>query len=240
MKKEAIYSGKAKTVFKTDDPERFVLCFRDDATAFNGVKHAQFTNKGAINNQFNAFIMQKLQAAGIKTHFEKLLNPVESLVKKLDMIPVECVMRNITAGNLCKRLGVPEGQELKPPLFELYLKSDALNDPMITPEHVRAFHWASDDDLNIMRDLTFKVNDVLQPLFAQAGMLLVDFKLEFGRFHGEIVLGDEFSPDGCRIWDAKTREILDKDRFRKDLGHLIESYEEVAKRLGITLEKETV
>lgn len=240
MKKEAIYSGKAKTVYKTEDPERFVLHFRDDATAFNGVKHATFANKGAINNQFNAFIMQKLQAEGIKTHFEKLISPVESIVKKLEMIPVECVIRNITAGNLCKRLGVPEGQELNPPIFELYLKSDSLNDPMITPEHVRAFHWASDEDLKVMRNLTFKVNDILKPLFANAGMLLVDFKLEFGKFHGEIYLGDEFSPDGCRLWDAKTREILDKDRFRKDLGNLIESYEEVAKRLGISLQKEPV
>lgn len=237
-KQTELYSGKAKTIFATTNPEYLVLHFRDDISAFNGVKLEKLANKGAINNQFNAFVMKKLQENHIPVHFEKVLSPNESLVKKLDMIPVECVVRNITAGNLCKRLGIPEGQELNPPLFELYLKSDALGDPMITPEHVRAFRWATDEELAQMRNLTFQVNAVLQPMFLEAGMLLVDYKLEFGRFRGEVVLGDEFSPDGCRIWDAQTKEVLDKDRFRKDLGQVTEAYEAVAQRLGIVIHKE--
>ncbi|HEY8384615.1 MAG TPA: phosphoribosylaminoimidazolesuccinocarboxamide synthase [Porticoccaceae bacterium] len=232
-KREQLYAGKAKSVFATDDPDRLVIVFRNDTSAFDGQKVEQLARKGMVNNKFNAFIMEKLQAAGIPTHFEKLLGEQEALVKRLDMIPLECVVRNVAAGSLCRRLGVKEGTELNPPTFELFLKNDALHDPMVNEYHARAFGWATDDQLDTMKTLTFRVNDVLKQLFAVAGMILVDYKLEFGLFRGEVVLGDEFSPDGCRIWDAQTREKLDKDRFRQDLGNVIESYELVGRRLGI-------
>ncbi|WP_148862539.1 phosphoribosylaminoimidazolesuccinocarboxamide synthase [Marinobacter fonticola] len=232
-KREALYSGKAKSVYTTDDPDRFVLLFRDDTSAFDGEKKEQLARKGMVNNRFNAFIMEKLGAAGIPTHFEKLLSPVESLVKKLDMVPVECVVRNYSAGSLCRRLGVEEGLALSPPTFELFLKNDTMHDPMINESLAETFGWAKAEDLAQMKTLTYRVNEILSSLFDDAGMLLVDYKLEFGRFNGEIVLGDEFSPDGCRIWDKETRRKMDKDRFRQGLGEVIEAYEEVGSRLGI-------
>jgi len=180
-------------------------------------------------------VMGKLEEAGIPTHFEQLLSDEESVVKRLEMIPVECVVRNITAGSICRRLGVAEGQDLDPPTFEFFLKNDALHDPMVNEYHVRAFGWASDEEVAAMKELTFRVNDVLKRLFLDAGLLLVDYKLEFGRFDGAVVLGDEFTPDGCRLWDAKTRDKLDKDRFRQGLGGVVEAYEEVARRLGVSL-----
>ncbi len=232
-KRKELYAGKAKSVFTTDDPDRFVLVFRDDTSAFDGQKKEQLNRKGMVNNKFNAFIMEKLEAAGIPTHFEGLLSDTESLVKKLDMIPVECVVRNISAGSLCRRLGVEEGLELNPPTFELFLKNDELHDPMINESLAVSLGWAAEDELAQMKDLTFKVNNVLKTLFDDAGMLLVDYKLEFGRSGGQIVLGDEFSPDGCRIWDKETRKKMDKDRFRQGLGNVIETYEEVGQRLGV-------
>ncbi|HEA52482.1 hypothetical protein LCGC14_0942080 [marine sediment metagenome] len=235
-KREELYAGKAKSVFRTDDPERFVLVFRDDTSAFDGEKKEQLNRKGMVNNCFNAFIMEKLEAAGVPTHFEGLLSATETLVKKLDMIPVECVVRNVSAGSLCRRLGVEEGQELNPPTYELFLKNDALHDPMVNESLAVSFSWASEAELTQMKKLTYKVNDVLKALFDEAGMLLVDYKLEFGRSSGDstdIVLGDEFSPDGCRIWDKETRKKMDKDRFRQGLGDVIETYEEVGRRLGI-------
>lgn len=232
-KREELYSGKAKSIYTTDDPDRMVMHFRDDTTAFDGEKVVQLEHKGAVNNRFNAFVMAKLEAAGIPTHFEKLLNDDESLVKSLAMIPVECVVRNITSGSICRRLGVEEGLNLDPPTFEFFLKNDALHDPMINEYHIRSFQWATDEEVERMKELTFKANAVLKEMFEKAGILLVDYKLEFGRFHGQVVLGDEFTPDGCRLWDAKTRKKLDKDRFRQDLGGVIESYREVAQRLGI-------
>ncbi len=235
-KREQLYAGKAKSVFATDDPDHLVIVFRNDTSAFDGQKVAQLDRKGMVNNKFNAFIMEKLQAAGIPTHFVRLLGPEESLVKRLEMIPVECVVRNVAAGSICRRLGVREGLELDPPTFELFLKNDALHDPMINEYHVRSFGWATDEQLAVMKELTFKVNGVLKQLFADAGMLLVDYKLEFGVFKGQVVLGDEFSPDGCRIWDAATREKLDKDRFRQDLGNVIESYQRVGNRLGVSFD----
>ena len=234
-KGKELYSGKAKSVYETDDPDRLVLHFRDDTSAFDGEKVEQLSRKGMVNNKFNAFIMQKLQDAGIETHFEKLVDDNQCVVKRLEMIPVECVVRNLAAGSLCRRLGVVEGLELNPPVFEFFLKNDELHDPMINDYHIRSFGWASDDEINQMKTLTFQVNDVLKKLFLDAGMLLVDYKLEFGRFHGSIVLGDEFSPDGCRLWDVETRKKLDKDRFRQGLGGVIEAYEEVSKRLGVEL-----
>jgi phosphoribosylaminoimidazole-succinocarboxamide synthase len=236
MKKLAeLYSGKAKTVYTTDEENKLILHFRNDTSAFDGEKVEQLDRKGMVNNKFNAFIMQKLEAAGVPTHFEKLLSDEESLFKRLDMLPIECVVRNISAGSLCRRLGVEEGLDLDPPTFEFFLKNDALHDPMINDAHIITFKWASQDEIDQMKALTFKVNDILKALFADAGMLLVDYKLEFGRYQGELMLGDEFSPDGCRLWDAETRKKLDKDRFRQGLGGVIEAYEEVAQRLGVEL-----
>ncbi len=228
-----LYAGKAKSVFTTDDPDLLILNFRDDTSAFDGKKVESLSRKGAVNNQFNAFIMQKLEAAGIKTHHEKLLSSNESVVKNLEMFPVECVVRNIAAGSICKRLGVEEGITLTPPTFEFFLKDDELGDPMINEYHIRSFGWAKDEHIEQMKTLTFQINDVLTQLFREAGLLLVDYKLEFGLFQGEVILGDEFTPDGCRLWDVETRKKLDKDRFRQGLGDVIEAYEEVATRLGI-------
>ncbi len=235
QKKALLVTGKAKSVYATDDDDRLVIHFRNDTSAFDGEKKEQLDRKGMVNNKFNAFIMQKLATAGIPTHFIDLLSDDEVLVKRMDMIPVECVVRNISAGSICRRLGVEEGLELNPPTFEFFLKNDTLHDPMINDYHIRAFGWASDEEVATMKALTFKVNDILKALFAEAGMLLVDYKLEFGRFHGEVTLGDEFSPDGCRLWDAQSRKKLDKDRFRQGLGGVVEAYEEVAQRLGIDL-----
>lgn len=235
-KRTELYRGKAKTVYTTDDPERLILHFRNDTSAFDGEKVEQLERKGMINNKFNNFIMEKLEAAGVATQIDQVLSETETLVKRLQMIPVECVVRNYAAGSLVRRLGVEEGLELKPATFELFLKNDALHDPMINETHAEAFGWASAEQLAQMKTLTFKVNDVLKKLFDDAGMLLVDFKLEFGvDADGNIVLGDEFSPDGCRLWDKETRKKLDKDRFRQGLGGVVEAYEEVAQRLGVAL-----
>ncbi|MCO7222995.1 phosphoribosylaminoimidazolesuccinocarboxamide synthase [Pleionea sp. CnH1-48] len=228
-----LVTGKAKSVFSTEQNDRLVLLFRDDTSAFDGAKTEQLARKGKVNNAFNGYIMQKLEAAGIPTHFEHILNDNESIVKKLDMIPVECVVRNIAAGSICKRLGVQEGLELNPSTFEFFYKSDELHDPMINEYHIRSFGWASDDEMAKMKELTFKVNDVLKLLFSEAGMLLVDYKLEFGRYEGNVVLGDEFTPDGCRLWDKESLKKLDKDRFRQGLGDVVECYEEVARRIGL-------
>lgn len=232
-KRQSLYAGKAKSVYASDDPDRLILHFRDDTSAFDGQRMESLARKGMVNNKFNAFIMAKLESAGVPTHFEGLLSDTECVVKKLDMIPVECVVRNVAAGGLVKRLGVEEGRELTPPTFELFLKNDALHDPMINESLAETFGWATPDQLARMKVLTFQVNDVLKQLFLDGGMLLVDYKLEFGLFKDEIVLGDEFSPDGCRLWDQKTREKLDKDRFRQGLGGVIEAYEEVGRRIGI-------
>ncbi len=235
QKKQAIYKGKAKTLFETDDPSYLIVEFRDDTSAFDGEKIVKLSRKGLVNNHFSEFIMGKLEDAGIRTHQEKRLSDTESVVKHLDMIPVECVVRNIATGSLCRRLGTEQGIDLHPPIFEFFLKDDALHDPMINASHIRTFDWASEDEVFNMEQLTRKINEILKPLFHDAGLLLVDYKLEFGRFNGQLVLGDEFTPDGCRLWDSKTRESLDKDRFRKDLGNVVEAYEEVAHRLGVAL-----
>lgn len=234
-KREELYRGKAKSVYRTDDADRLVLLFRNDTSAFDGKRIEQLDRKGTVNNKFNAFIMQKLEAAGVPTQFDALLSDNECLVKKLDMIPVECVVRNYAAGSLVKRLGVEEGIKLEPSTFELFLKNDEKGDPFINESHVVAFGWGTADQLATMKTLSLKVNEILTQLFDDAGLLLVDFKLEFGVFHGQIVLGDEFSPDGCRLWDKETRKKMDKDRFRQGLGDVIEAYEEVARRLGVPL-----
>ncbi|HEY9148163.1 MAG TPA: phosphoribosylaminoimidazolesuccinocarboxamide synthase [Gammaproteobacteria bacterium] len=235
-KKAELYAGKAKSVYTTDEEDKLILRFRNDTSAFDGEKVEQLERKGMVNNKFNAFIMQKLEEAGVETHQIALLSNEESLVKRLDMIPIECVVRNIAAGSLVRRLGVQEGMDLNPPTFEFFLKNDALHDPMVNDYHIHTFGWASDEEVAAMKALTFKVNTILKQLFLDAGMLLVDYKLEFGRFQGRIVLGDEFTPDGCRLWDKDTRNKLDKDRFRQGLGGVVEAYEEVAHRLGVPLD----
>jgi phosphoribosylaminoimidazole-succinocarboxamide synthase len=236
QKVSELYRGKAKTVFTTDDPEKLILEFRDDTSAFDGEKIEQLDRKGEVNNKFNHFIMQKLEDAGVSTQVESLINDNESLVKKLDMIPVECVVRNFAAGSICRRLGVEEGMSLMPPTFEFFLKNDALHDPMINESHCESFGWASAEQISKMKEITFTVNNVLSSIFDEGGILLVDFKLEFGVDSlGNIILGDEFTPDGCRLWDKETKKKLDKDRFRQGLGSVIESYIEVAKRIGLEL-----
>lgn len=234
QKLDELYRGKAKTVYHTDNEDFLILHFRNDTSAFDGQKVEQLQRKGMVNNKFNFFIMNKLEEAGIATQVEKLLSDDEALVKKLDMIPVECVVRNYAAGSMCRRLGIEEGLELTPPTFEFFLKNDELHDPMVNEYHIESFGWASAEHIEKMKLLTFKVNDVLKKLFDDGGMLLVDFKLEFGLFKGEVVLGDEFTPDGCRLWDKETKTKLDKDRFRQGLGGVVEAYEEVAQRLGLT------
>jgi phosphoribosylaminoimidazole-succinocarboxamide synthase len=234
-----IYKGKAKTVFTTDDPRYLVMHYRDDVSAFDGVKLAKLPQKGETNNKINAYVMGRLAAAGIATHFVRVLNERESLVKAMKMIPVECVVRNVCAGSMAKRYGIPEGLKLAEPIFEFFLKSDALHDPLCNEDHIRVLGWATAAEIGEMKALTHDVNAVLKPLFAKAGIDLVDYKLEFGHPiddpSGALVLGDEFTPDGCRLWDAKTGEKLDKDRFRRDLGSVIEHYREVAQRIGAPL-----
>ena len=235
QKRDELYRGKAKTVFTTDDENSLILEFRNDTSAFDGEKVEQLDRKGEINNKFNHFIMQKLEANGINTQLIERLNDTESLVKKLEMIPIECVVRNFAAGSMCKRLGIEEGIELSPPTFEFFLKNDSLHDPMVNDSHIITFNWATQEQLDQMKVLTLKVNEVLKTLFIEGDMLLVDFKLEFGLFDGEIILGDEFSPDGCRLWDKETRKKMDKDRFRQGLGSVVETYIEVATRLGVDI-----
>jgi phosphoribosylaminoimidazole-succinocarboxamide synthase len=238
-KRQELYKGKAKTVFATDDPNVLVMHYRDDVSAFDGVKLARLDLKGETNNKINAYVMGTLAAAGVRTHFVRLLNERESLVKAMKIVPVECVVRNICAGSMAKRYGIAEGTRLPEPIFEFFLKSDALHDPLVNDDHIRVLGWASAKEIAEMKDLTHRVNAVLKPLFASAGIDLVDYKLEFGHPvddpHGPLVLGDEFTPDGCRLWDAKTGEKLDKDRFRRDLGSVIEHYREVATRIGAPL-----
>jgi phosphoribosylaminoimidazole-succinocarboxamide synthase len=235
-KKEELYRGKAKSVYTTDDPKRLIMLFRDDTSAFDGQKIEQLARKGKTNNKFNYFIMKKLEEAGIPTQVEGMLSDNEVIVKKLDMVPVECVVRNVTAGSICRRLGVEHGMDLAIPTFEFFLKNDELHDPMVNDSHIISFGWGTQEQIDEMKALSLKINDVLKKLFDDAGFILVDYKLEFGLFDGKLVLGDEFSPDGCRLWDKETRESFDKDRFRKDLGNVIEGYEEVARRIGCPLD----
>lgn len=230
---EELYSGKAKSVYACDQEGALILHFRNDTSAFDGEKVEQLDRKGMVNNKFNAFIMQHLEDAGVQTHFIKLISDDEALVRELEMFPIECVIRNVASGSICRRLGVEDGVDLSPPTFEFFLKNDALHDPMINESHIESFGWANADIVAQMKQETMKVNTVLSQLFDDAGMILVDFKIEFGMQDGQLYLGDEFSPDGCRIWDAETREKLDKDRFRKGLGGVVEAYEQVAQRLGL-------
>ena len=234
-KQKLLAQGKAKSMYETESESVLLMEFRDDASAFDGKKMSALNNKGKVNNQFNAFILDLLAKEGIETHFIETISAHESLVKKLDMFPIECVVRNRATGSLCRRLGVEDGLILDPPLFEFFLKDDALGDPLINENHILSFKWASQSDIDEMKRLTFQVNEILRELFDKANLILVDYKLEFGKFEGRVLLGDEFTPDGCRLWDKDTLEKLDKDRFRQDLGDVIESYQEVANRLGIEI-----
>ena len=232
-KGELITTGKAKSLYESDNSDHLIMHYRDDTSAFDGKKIESLDGKGTINNKFNAFIMEYLENQGIATHFVKLINETDSLVKRLDMAPVECVVRNVAAGSICKRLGLEEGIDINPPTFEFFYKDDALGDPMINEYHIKAFGWATEEQVEQMQILTFEVNAALKKLFLDAGMILVDYKLEFGDHKGKLLLGDEFTPDGCRVWDEETREKLDKDRFRQGLGDVVESYQIMAKRLGV-------
>lgn len=228
-----IVSGKAKSVHATEVADELILLFRDDTSAFDGKKKEKLADKGKVNNAINSFVMGFLNEHGVETHFIKQLSEQETLVRRLTMLPVEFVVRNRAAGSLCKRLGVERGISLEPPLLELFYKDDALGDPMITEAHARTFGWAREEDIRRGFEQTVRVNELLQALFADAGMILVDFKLEFGLYEGQLLLGDEFTPDGCRLWDSRSLDILDKDRFRETLGGVVDAYAEVAKRLGV-------
>ena len=230
-KREKLYEGKAKIVYATDDPGKVIQYFKDDATAFNAFKRGTIVGKGVINNKMSAALFQRLAKAGVPTHYLGTLSDREMLCRKLDIILIEVIPRNVVAGTLAKRTGLEEGVAIKPPIIELFYKSDPLGDPMITEDHVRMLKLASPKEVAWIRRMAIKVNAVLRPLLKRKGLLLVDFKLEFGRHGGRLYLGDEISPDTCRLWDADTLEKLDKDRFRRDLGNVEEAYEEVYRRI---------
>jgi phosphoribosylaminoimidazole-succinocarboxamide synthase len=236
-RRRQIYEGKAKILFEGPEPGTIVQYFKDDATAFNNQKKGVITGKGVLNNRISEYLMQRLEAIGVPTHFVRRLNMREQLVRQVEIIPVEVVVRNIAAGSLAQRLGLTEGQVLPRSIVEHYYKNDALGDPMVTEEHITAFGWASPQDIDDMMALSLRINDFLTGLLLGVGLRLVDFKVEFGRHWTDddmrIVLADEISPDTCRLWDVKTNEKLDKDRFRRDLGNVEEAYREVARRLGI-------
>ena len=237
MKKiNEITKGKAKSMFTTDNNDHLIMHFSDDTSAFDGKKKEALLGKGAVNNQFNAFIMEHLEKNGVETHHIQVLNNNDSLVYKLDMFPIECVIRNRASGSICRRLGTEDGLILENPLFEFFLKDDDLGDPLINDEHIISFGWANKDQIEKMKELTYKVNTVLKELFINSNLILVDFKVEFGVCsQGKILLADEFTPDGCRLWDSKTLKKMDKDRFRQGLGDVVESYHQVADRLGINI-----
>ena len=228
---EKLYEGKAKILYATEDPHLVIQYFKDDATAFNAQKRGTIVDKGVVNNKISAHLFQLLQQEGVPTHFVKQLSDREMLVKKLQIVPLEVTIRNITAGGMSRLLGIEEGIVLKRPVFEWHYKSDALADPLINDDHILALEFATEAELEIIRELSFRVNDVLKAYFLKRGIDLVDFKLEFGRFQGQILLGDEISPDTCRFWEQGTRKKLDKDRFRRDLGDVEAAYQEMLKRV---------
>lgn len=231
-KLEQIYEGKAKKVFKTDDPGLYIVEYKDDATAFNGLKKGTIQGKGVINNRVSNHLMKMLESHGIKTHFVKELSDRETLVRKVTIVPIEVIVRNIAAGSLSKRLGLPEGQKLAKTVLEYSYKSDELGDPMINDYHIFAMELATKEELEKIASMSFEINRLLADYLKDLNIELIDFKLEFGRTDdGEIILADEISPDTCRFWDSVTHEKLDKDRFRRDLGHVEEAYHEILKRL---------
>jgi phosphoribosylaminoimidazole-succinocarboxamide synthase len=241
-RRRRIYEGKAKILYEGPEPGTLVQHFKDDATAFNARKKDVIDGKGVLNNRISEFIFNQLNAIGVPTHFIRRLNMREQLIREVEIIPLEIVVRNVAAGSLSERLGIEEGTPLPRSIIEFYHKNDELNDPMVSEEHITAFGWASPQEIDDMMALAIRVNDFLVGLFLGVGIRLVDFKLEFGRLYENdmmrIVLADEISPDSCRLWDTGSNEKLDKDRFRKDMGGLIEAYSEVARRLGIMAENE--
>jgi len=232
MRKEMVYEGKAKRVYKTDDPNLFIIEYKDDATAFDGKKKGTILNKGILNNKISAIFFELLETKGVQTHFVKTLSEREMLVKAVKIVPIEVIVRNIVAGSLSKRLGLPEGTTLKRTVLEFCYKSDELGDPMINHYHALAMELATEEELNQIERTALKVNEVLKNFLVQRGIVLVDFKLEFGRKDGQILLADEISPDTCRFWDSSTKEKLDKDRFRRDLGNVEEAYWEIYRRVS--------
>jgi phosphoribosylaminoimidazole-succinocarboxamide synthase len=228
-KKKKLYEGKAKVIYSV--PDLLIIHFKDEATAFNAKKKGVIREKGIINNKMTSRLFQFLEENGVKTHFVEQLSAREMAVKKLDIIPLEVIVRNVAAGSLAKRIGVEEGTELKDTVLEFCYKSDELGDPFINDSVIRAFGFAGDEELNLMKDTALTVNKLLTRFFDDRGIILVDFKLEFGRHKGEVLLGDEITPDGCRLWDKETKEKLDKDRFRRDLGKIEEAYEEVLRKV---------
>jgi phosphoribosylaminoimidazole-succinocarboxamide synthase len=232
MKKlEQIYEGKAKKVFLTDDPDCVIVSYKDDATAFNGQKRGTIVGKGVVNNKVSNHFFKMLESKGIPTHYVEQLSDRETVVKKVSIVPVEVIVRNKAAGSFTKRMGVAEGTALLCPILEYSYKNDELGDPFINSYYVRALGLATDAEMDKIKEYSFKVNDILTAYLKEFGVELIDFKLEFGRFHGDIILADEISPDTCRFWDIETGKKLDKDRFRRDLGDVEEAYQEIIKRL---------
>ena len=232
-KREQLYEGKAKKVFATDDPDVVIVSYKDDATAFNGEKKGTIVGKGAINNRMTNHVFKLFEKAGVPTHLIEELNDRETAVKKVDIVPLEVIIRNVAAGSFSKRMGVEEGRELLCPILEFSYKNDDLGDPFINDDYALALGLATKDELAKIREYTLKVNEIMKEYFLQANLKLIDFKIEFGRYHGEVILADEISPDTCRLLDIETHEKLDKDRFRRDMGNVEGAYQEVFRRIGI-------
>mgnify|MGYP000855423713 FL=1 len=236
-RRRQIYEGKAKVIFEGPEPGTLVQYFKDDATAFNNQKRGTITGKGVLNNRISEYLMTRIAEIGIPTHFVRRLNMREQLIKEVEIIPIEVVVRNVAAGSLSKRLGIPEGETLPRSIIEYYYKSDELGDPMVGEEHITAFGWSAPQELDEMVAMSLRINDFLSGLFFGVGIRLIDFKIEYGRHYTNedmrIVLADEISPDSCRLWDLQTNEKMDKDRFRRDMDNIAEAYQEVARRLGI-------
>lgn len=239
-RRRRIYEGKAKILYEGPEPGTLVQHFKDDATAYNKRKHDRIEGKGVLNNRISEFLFQRLGEIGVPTHFIKRLNMREQLIREVEIIPVEVVVRNVAAGSICKHLGLEEGTQLPRSIVEFCYKSDELDDPLVSEEHITAFGWASPQEIDEMTALALRINDFLAGLFIAVGIRLIDFKCEFGRLYENdmlrIVLADEISPNSCRLWDVETQDKLDKDQFRRDMGGLIEAYQEVARRLGILVE----
>jgi phosphoribosylaminoimidazole-succinocarboxamide synthase len=234
MKKlDMLYEGKAKKVFLTDDPDVLIVDYKDDATAFNGEKKGSIVGKGAINNRMTNYVFKVLEEKGVPTHLVEELSDRETAVKKVEIVPLEVIVRNVAAGSFSKRLGIEEGRELLCPTLEFSYKDDALGDPLINDYFAIAIGAATREEIDKITEYAFKVNDVLKEFFLDAGIRLIDFKIEFGRYKGDIILADEISPDTCRLWDVNTNEKLDKDRFRRDMGNVEGAYQEVFKRIGL-------
>lgn len=234
MKKlEQLYEGKAKKVFLTEDPDILIVDYKDDATAFNGEKKGTIAGKGAINNRMTNHVFKLLEQAGVPTHLVEELSDRETAVKRVEIVPLEVIVRNVAAGSFSKRLGVEEGTEFAEPTIEFSYKNDDLGDPLINDSFAKALEVANQEEIDTIKKYAFQINELLKAYFLQADLKLIDFKIEFGRYHGEIILADEISPDTCRLWDVHTNEKMDKDRFRRDLGNVEEAYNEVFARLGL-------